>query len=91
MKLSFLWKNKDVLGWLIWIVLTLVLIAPCIWMMYQFTYDTASTLTRVAAGIFAAAIGAGVVNWLGNEAWFRIRRRQFVARRKSARKARRSR
>ncbi len=89
MKLPAFLKNKDVLGWLLWIVTTLVLVGPCIFLVYQVTYDTAATLTRVVAGIFSAAILAGVLNWLGNEVWYRIRSRQYEARKKAARKAKR--
>ncbi len=89
MKIPAFLKNKDVIGWLIWFGLTLVLIAPCIFVVYQITYDTAATLTRIVAGIFSAAILAGFLSWLGNEAWYRVRLRQYEARRKAARKAKR--
>lgn len=91
MKLSTALKNKDVLGWLIWLVVALLLVGPCIYFMYAITYDTATTLVRVVAGIFSAAILAGFLTWLGNEIWFRLRRRQYELRRKEARKARRKR
>ncbi len=90
MKLSTLLKNPDVLGWLIWLLLTLALIWPCIHLISSITYeDTISPLTRVLAGVFLAAIGAGVLSWLGNELWFRIRRRRQTAKRKAARKDKR--
>ena len=87
MKVFAALKNPDVLGWVIWLGLTLVLIAPSIYLFYLITYDdTTSTWTRVIAGAFTAAIGAGVLSWLGNEVWFRLRRRQYEAKRKAARK-----
>lgn len=89
MKVPAFLKNKDVQGWLLWISITLVLIAPCIYIVYQITYDTASTLTRIVAGIFSAAILAGVLSWLGSEAWYRIRLRRYEAQKKSSRKAKR--
>jgi len=54
--------------------------------MFKITYDTASTWTRVVGGIFVAAILAGFISWLGNEIWFRIKRRSRNKKRKIARK-----
>jgi nicotinamide riboside transporter PnuC len=79
-------KNPDVLGWIIYLVLTVVLAYPCVMLMFKITYDTASTWTRVVGGIFVAAILAGFISWLGNEIWFRIKRRSRNKKRKIARK-----
>lgn len=90
MKLPAALKNPDVVGWIIWLVLTLLLTGPCIYLFYRITYDdTTSTMTRVVAGIFAAAISAGFLSWLGNELWFRMRRRKYDERRKAVRKEKR--
>ena len=89
MKIPAFLKNKDVQGWLLWFGITMILIGPCIFAVYRITYDTASTLTRVVAGVFSAAILAGVVSWLGGEVWYRVRLRQYEARKKTARKAKR--
>jgi len=87
-KLTSILKNKDVLGWLIWALVTLLLIGPCIYFIYLITYDTASMLVRIVAGVFSAAILSGFLTWLGNEIWFRLNKRRYEARRKKARKAR---
>ena len=89
MKLPAFLKDKQVQGWLIWILVTLSLIYPCIWVMYQITYDTASTMTRVVAGIFSAAVLGGVLTSLGNEIWYRIRLRLHESKKREARKAKR--
>lgn len=91
MKLTAILKNKNVLGWLIWALVTAALIGPCIYAAYIITYDTASTLVRIVTGVFSAAILSGFLTWLGNEIWFRISKRSYEARRKKARKARRKR
>jgi hypothetical protein len=89
MKLTGLLKDKQVQGWLIWLFLTLLLIAPCIYCMYLITYDTANTLTRILAGIFGAAMFSGVLTALGSEIWYRISLRKYESKKKEARKARR--
>jgi len=89
LKLPAFLKNKEVQGWLIWCCVTSLLIGPCILVAYRITYDTASTLTRIVCGIFAAAILSGILTWLGSEIWFRMRLKKYEANRKNARKAKR--
>ncbi len=89
MKLPAFLKDKQVQGWLIWLLLTLLLIAPCIYIMYVITYDTASPLTRVLAGIFCAAILSGVLTSLGSEVWYRVSLRKYESKKKETRKAKR--
>lgn len=86
MKIPASWKNPDVLGWLIYVALALLLSGPCIFLVYQVTYNTASTWTRIVGGVFAAAFFAGVLSWIGNEIWFRMKRRKRNEKRKIARK-----
>lgn len=86
MKIPASLKNPDVLGWIIYVVLTLLLTFPCIVLIYKITYDTASTWTRIVGGTFIAAILAGFLSWIGNEIWFQIKRRRRNEKRKSARK-----
>lgn len=90
MKTPAFLKNPDVVGWLLWAILTIVLIPPSILLYHWITYDaTTSQWTRFVAGLFTAAIGAGVLSWLGTEIWFRIHRRHYAARRKAKRKEKR--
>lgn len=79
------------MGWLIWAIVSLLLVGPCIYAIYLMTYDTANTLTRIVAGIFCAAILSGFITWIGNEIWFRIKRKKHETRRKAVRKGKRSR
>lgn len=90
LKIPTFLKSKEVQGWLIWMGVTALLIGPCILGVFQITYDTASPLTRVAAGIFIAAIFSGVLTALGSEIWFRISVKKHEANKKAARKARRN-
>ncbi|NLN92022.1 MAG: hypothetical protein GX130_01755 [Candidatus Hydrogenedens sp.] len=80
-------KKPAVLGWFLWFLLTVVLAGPAIIFVYSITYDTANTLTRVVTGLFGAAIISGVLVTLGNEIWFRIRRRQIAKSKKENRRA----
>lgn len=89
MKLPAFLKDKQVQGWIIWILVTAVLIGPCIWSVYQITYETASTLTRIVAGIFSAAVLSGVLTSLVNEIWYRIKVRRSASKKKATRKAKR--
>lgn len=90
MRLPAKLRNPDVLGWVIWIGLTLILIAPCTYIFWVITYDaTTTTWTRFVAGIFIAAILAGVLSAIGNEVWFRVQRRRHNERRKVVRKEKR--
>ena len=90
MKISAVLKNPDVVGWLIWVVLTLLLAGPCIYLVYSVTYDaTMPVLTLVLTGVFAAAICAAVLSWLGNAVWFRFKQRKYTEKRKAARKEKR--
>ncbi len=90
MKIPAVLKNPDVVGWLIWLLLTLLLIAPCIYLISVVTYNaTMPTLTLVITGVFAAAISAGVLSWIGNEAWYRLKQRKYAEKRKAMRKERR--
>lgn len=86
MKLPAFLKDKQVQGWLLWAGMTLVLIGPCILGVYAITYDTASTLTRIAAGVFSAAMLSGVIISLCTEIWYRIRLRRRESKKKKARK-----
>jgi len=90
MKFPAILKNPDVIGWIVWILLTLLLTGPCIYFVHLITYnDTTPTLTLVVSGAFIAAISAAVLSWLGNEVWFRFKQRQYAEKRKAARKEKR--
>lgn len=50
-------------GWPFWVVLVVLLSGPCIYGMFQITYDDASLMMRVGSGVVTAAIVAGVIAW----------------------------
>lgn len=67
-------KNEDVLGWVIWAALTLALLGPSIYLVYEYTYSTVSPATRVVTGVFVAAIAGGVLSWVVNEIMYRVKK-----------------
>ncbi|HNZ48718.1 MAG TPA: hypothetical protein PLZ53_08905 [Candidatus Hydrogenedentes bacterium] len=87
MKVLKILKKPAVLGWLLWFITTLLLAGPAVMLMYRITYDTANALTRIVSGVFGAAIFSGVLVTLGNEIWFRIRRKQLAQAKKENRRA----
>ena len=80
-------KDIEEVGWIFWIVVFALLVAPCIYLAYSLTYDTASQVTRVGFGLFMAAMGSGLVSWIVNE----ILQRVQAARKKGAKKKRKGR
>ena len=86
MKIKKLLKDPDFIGWTIWLILTAALAPLCIYLMYMYTFDTATTVVRWIVGIFAAAMLSGVLSMGINELWFRLRRKRETAKRKSAKK-----
>jgi type VI protein secretion system component VasK len=87
MKVFKLLKNPTILGWFLWFLTTLALSPLCVMLLYRVTYDTASTFTRVSSGIFFSAILAGILVTLGNEIWYRTRRRQISQSKKENRRS----
>jgi hypothetical protein len=79
-------KDPDFIGWMVWILLTAALSPLCIHLMFKYTYDTASPVTRYIIGLFAAAILSGVISVGINDLWFRLRRKREASRRKVAKK-----
>ena len=65
-------KNIEEVGWIFWVVVFALLVAPGIYLAYSLTYDTASTIVRVGFGLFMAAMGSGLVSWLVNEVLQRV-------------------
>ncbi|MBW7864743.1 MAG: hypothetical protein GX580_14560 [Candidatus Hydrogenedens sp.] len=87
-KVRKLLKNEDVLGWVIWGVLTLALLWPCIYFVYEYTYSTVSPATRVVSGVFVAAIAGGFLSWIVNEIMYRVKRRRKEGGKKAAKNRR---
>jgi hypothetical protein len=85
-KIKKLLKDPDFIGWMIWLILTAALAPLCIYLMYMYTFDTATAVVRWIVGLFAAAMLSGVLSMGINELWFRLRRKRGAAKRKSGKK-----
>ena len=84
-------KDPDFIGWMMWLGLSILLAPLCVHLMFKYTYDTASPVTRYIVGIFAAAMLSGVISMGVNDLWYRIKRRRGAAKRKEGKKAAKSR
>ena len=85
MKSAAKWKkwlsNPDVVGWVLWTVLTFVLLGPFLYLIRRLTYDSTTPLpTRVFMALFVSAIASGIITWAINETWYRIRLRRTARR-----------
>ncbi len=89
-KVRKLLKNEDVLGWVIWAALTLTLLGPSIYFVYEYTYSTVSPATRVVTGVFVAAIAGGFLSWIVNEIMYRVKRRRKDGGKKTQKNKRKS-
>ncbi len=87
MKIKKLLADPDFIGWMIWMAFTLALAPLFIWLMYTYTYDTATSVVRWIVGIFAAAVVAGLLSMGINELWFRMRRLRGASKRKNNKKS----
>lgn len=76
----------DAAGWLFWIVVFVVLIAPSIYGSWQIVEQDASPIIPISMGVVGSAVGAGVVSWAVNFVLQTRRRKQRLADRKKAKK-----
>jgi xanthine/uracil permease len=81
------WKF-DAAGWLFFLAMLLVLVAPCIAVAWRFIYPAYTRWYPVVTGIVVAAIGAGTVSWAVNAVLQWRQKKQRIARRKKAKKQR---
>ena len=87
LKVKKLLKDPDFIGWMTWLILTVVLSPLCIHLMFKYTYDSASPVIRYIVGLFAAAMLAGVLSLGINELLFRLRRKREASKRKILKKS----
>ncbi len=89
MKLNIkkLLSDPDFIGWMIWLVLTAILSPVCIFLMYKYTYNTATNVVRCIVGLFAAAMLSGFISVGINDLMFRMRRKRGTSKRKNVKKA----
>ena len=81
------WKF-DAAGWLFFLAVFLVLVAPGIAVAWRFIYPAYSRWYPVVTGMAVAAIAAGTVSWAVNAVLQRRQKKQRIARRKKAKKQR---
>lgn len=77
------WKkwlsNPDVVGWVLWGGLTIVLFWPLLYLTRRLTYDSTTPLpTRIFMALFVSAIVSGIITWAVNETWYRVRLRRMA-------------
>lgn len=82
------WKF-DAAGWVFWLVLFAVLLAPSMFLGKAVVYEDTAVSTWIGFGIVIAAIGAGIISWAVNSVIQRHRKRQRIVERKKAKKQQR--
>ncbi|HIJ72766.1 MAG TPA: hypothetical protein HPP83_01575 [Candidatus Hydrogenedentes bacterium] len=76
----------DAAGWTFWIVVFLVMLAPCTYAAFKITYEGASWTAPVGIGIVAASLAAGLVTWAVNSVLQRQAKKRRQIRRKETKK-----
>jgi 1,4-dihydroxy-2-naphthoate octaprenyltransferase len=80
-------KDIEYVGWGFYSIVFVLLIAPCIYLAWNITYDNiANTYSRVALGALFAFVVAGFVTWPVNELLHRRNIRRQKAEQQQARK-----
>lgn len=59
-------------SWGFFLVCLALLAGPCIWLTYQYTFDSTTTGTRIGLGITLAAVITALLTYVANEVLFRI-------------------
>jgi len=63
------WYERQTIGWAIWAVCAAALMAPCIWLAFAITFDSAPMGGRIGFGVVMAAILASFlasgITWAG--------------------------
>jgi putative effector of murein hydrolase LrgA (UPF0299 family) len=76
----------DAAGWPFWLVVFVILLIPSMIGMYAIRREDASWLGPIGMGVFAAALGAGIISWAVNAVIQRRARKRQEQARKQARK-----
>lgn len=59
-------------SWGFFLLCLAILSGPCIWLTYQYTFDSTTNGTRIGLGITLAAIITALLTYLANEILYRI-------------------
>ncbi len=82
-------KEVESVGWGFFAICFVVVLAPSIWLVWNYTYDTVTPAVRVLAGFVVASTGAGVIAWVVNDLLHRRNVRRHAAKRQAERKEKR--
>ena len=82
-------REIEQVGWLFFAVTFAVLTAPCAYLTYTYTFNTASVFSRITAGLFLAGILAAVISSAVNEVLHRRNTRRAKARKKEQKRNKR--
>jgi len=80
-------KQIEYLGWGFFGVVFALLLAPAIYLAWNYTYEAANSATRVGIGIVGAIVAAGLTTWPINEFVYRHHQKKLADTRKQQRKA----
>lgn len=84
-------REIESVGWIFWTVIFVLLLYPSYLLVKTVTYDSASdTLMRAGAGVFVAALSAGLISWAVNallqkRVWRKMQNKRKVERRQRKR------
>ena len=76
----------DAAGWLFWLILFFVFLAPGIFLTRMIVYKSTSWMITAVAGAVFAAVVAGVISWAVNSLIQYRKKKQRIADRKKAKK-----
>lgn len=79
-------QNLEAVGWVFWLVTSLILVGPLIYAFWQVTHDSVTRFAPVVMGTITAAIGAGFIAWPVNVAIQRRNKKQRLAQRRKSKK-----
>lgn len=78
-------KELDSIGWISWIVLSLLLLYPGYLFAKAVTFDYQRGM-QIAVGVVSALLTAGLITSVINEVLFRFAKKKFTQRKKQTRK-----
>ena len=77
----------DSVGWVFYLILTLVLSAPCIYLAWAISYENTEWYLRIGIGLTFAGFAAAILTWIINSALqYRVARLKKAQRRGGKRK-----
>lgn len=82
-------KEIESVGWGFFGLCFVLVLAPSIWLVWNYTYDNVAPAVRVLAGFVVASTCAGVIAWVVNDLLHRRNVRRYEAQRQEARKEKR--